>query len=135
MVCENGAGTALHNAAHRKAEVAVVTEDFLVHLVETGEELQSTFVAAEDSGMGMIGSGRSGGDVCREGISHWQGFVGSRFLPCGPRGGGAGQMLVATGIYFFSSFFRFSRKASGFGVAFLWQPDSGWRRSNPHFLL
>jgi NAD-dependent DNA ligase len=49
VLCENGAGTALHNAAHSKAEVAVVTEDFLVHFVETGEELQSAFVAAEDS--------------------------------------------------------------------------------------
>ena len=119
VLCENGAGTALHNAAHNKAEVAVVTEDFLVHLVETGEELQSAFVAAEDSGMGMIGSGRFGGDVCREGSSHWQGFVGSRFLPCGPRGGGARQMLVEVVCngylfrFFFLSFYQESLRFWG----------------------
>ena len=120
LICrnwENGAGTALHNAAHNKDEVAVVTEDFVVHLVETGEELQSAFVAAEHSGMGMIGSGRSGGDICREGSSHWQGFVGSRFLPCGLRGGGAGQMLVEVvchGELFFFFFLSFYQESLRF---------------------
>ena len=79
VLCENGAGTALHNAAHSKAEVAVVTEDFLVHFVETGEELQSAFVAAEDSGMGMIGWGRSGG-AARE-VLIGRGLLGHGFSP------------------------------------------------------